>query len=289
MSTLALGLILVSAVTHATWNLFAKRAATGLLFTFLIAVVAALFYAPITLGVLIWQQDTIHVIDLGFLGVSTLLQLLYFFLLNRGYHIGDLSLVYPLARGSGPLFAVTASILFLGERPSSVALFGVGLIAVGVLVLTGGMRILRGDGGKNQRTAVIYALLLGVTIASYTVWDKVAVSRRGISPLLVNWSVNVGLLLVLLPYALRQWAAVRATWQQYWREALVVGILNPFAYLLVLIAMIFTPVSYVAPAREISILVGVFMGSRVLAEGDFQRRLIGASIMTLGVVALALG
>lgn len=289
MSTLALGLILISAFTHATWNLFAKRAATGLLFTFLIAVVAALFYAPITLGVLIWQQRPLHLIDLGFLGVSTLLQLLYFFLLNRGYHSGDLSLVYPLARGSGPLFAVTASILFLGERPSPVALFGVGLIAVGVLVLTGGVRILRGDKGKSQRTAIIYALLLGVTIASYTVWDKVAVSRRGISPLLVNWSVNVGLLVMLLPYALHNWTLVRTTWQRYRREALVVGILNPFAYLLVLIAMIFTPVSYVAPAREISILVGVFMGSRVLAEGDFQRRLIGASIMTLGVVALALG
>jgi len=286
MSTLALGLILVSAVTHATWNLFAKRAATGLLFTFLIAVVATLFYAPITLGVLIWQQRPIHLVDFGFLGVSTLLQLVYFFLLNRGYHVGDLSLVYPLARGSGPLFAVTASILFLGEQPSPLALGGVGLIAIGVLVLTGGVRSLRGE---SQRTAVIYALLLGLTIASYTVWDKVAVSRRGISPLLVNWSVNVGLLLVLLPYALRQWTAVRALWHQYRREALVVGILNPFAYLLVLIAMIFTPVSYVAPAREISILVGVFMGSRVLAEGDFQRRLLGASIMTLGVVALALG
>lgn len=289
MSTLALGLVLFSALIHATWNLFAKRAATGLLFTFLIAVVAAIFYAPLTLGVLIWQQASIRPLDLVFLGVSTLLQLIYFFLLNRGYHVGDLSLVYPLARGSGPLFAVTASILLLGEQPSGVALFGVGLIAVGVLVLTGGLRLLRNDGGQGQRKAVLYALLLGLTIASYTVWDKVAVSRRAISPLLINWSVNIGLLLVLLPYALGQWPAVRALWQKHRKEALIVGILNPFAYLLILIAMSFTPVSYVAPAREISILVGVLMGSRLLAEGEFGRRLAGAGIMTLGVIALALG
>ena len=95
--------------------------------------------------------------------------------------------------------------------------------------------------------------------------------------------------MVLLPYALGQWPAVRALWQKHRKEALIVGILNPFAYLLILIAMSFTPVSYVAPAREISILVGVLMGSRLLAEGEFGRRLVGAGIMTLGVIALALG
>ena len=83
--------------------------------------------------------------------------------------------------------------------------------------------------------------------------------------------------------------AVRAEWQAHRREALVVAVLSPLAYILVLTALVFTPVSYVAPAREIGILIGVIFGARLLAEGHARRRLLAAGAMVLGIVALALG
>ena len=286
MTGWALTLILAAAVIHATWNLINKQAAGHGTFTWIVALLSALFYAPATIAVIeIWQLK-FTIVEIGMIAGSAALHTGYFFLLNQGYRVGDLSLVYPLARGTGPLLATVAAMVFLGERPSAMALAGAFSIIAGVMVLTGNLARL---GRQGQRAAIGYALITGIFIAAYTVWDKQAVSRFAIMPLVLDWGANVGRAILLTPFAIRYSEEAVIEWRDHKWEAVAVAILIPLAYILVLTAMRFTPVSYVAPAREISILIGTAMGARLLAEGDGPRRLAAAGAMVLGIVALAVG
>ncbi len=282
----ALVLILVAAVIHATWNLLNKQASGHPTFTWLVAVLSAAFYAPATIAIIeIWQLK-IGFVEVGMMAGSAALHTAYFVLLNQGYRAGDLSLVYPLARGTGPLLSTIAAIIFLGERPSPIALMGVLLIIGGVLILTGNLARLRQG---ETRAAAGYALITGLFIAAYTLWDKQAVSLFAIAPIVLDWGANVGRSLLLTPYALKYSDDAVHEWREHKFEAIAIAILIPLSYILVLTAMQFTPVSYVAPAREISILIGTAMGARLLAEGDAPRRLGAAGAMVLGMVALAIG
>jgi drug/metabolite transporter (DMT)-like permease len=281
----ALILILAAAFVHASWNLLNKRASGHVTFTWLVAVLSAIFYTPVAVAVIFLTRLEIGVVELGLMAGSAALHSAYFILLNQGYRIGDLSLVYPLARGTGPLLSTIAAILLLGERPSALALAGALLIICGVVVITGSPKSLRG----SVKTAVLYAAVTGLFIAAYTLWDKQAVSRFAVPPLILDWGSNLGRTIFLTSLPARYPRETRVEWREHRFEAIGVAVLAPLSYILVLTAMQFTPVSYVAPAREISILIGTAMGTRLLAEGDGPRRLIAASAMVLGVVALAVG
>jgi drug/metabolite transporter (DMT)-like permease len=250
-----------------------------------VAVLSAIFYTPVAVAVIFLTRLEIGVVELGLMAGSAALHSAYFILLNQGYRIGDLSLVYPLARGTGPLLSTIAAILLLGERPSALAVAGALLIICGVVVITGSPKSLRG----SVKTAVLYAAVTGLFIAAYTLWDKQAVSRFAVPPLILDWGSNLGRTIFLTSLPARYPRETRVEWREHRFEAIGVAVLAPLSYILVLTAMQFTPVSYVAPAREISILIGTAMGTRLLAEGDGPRRLIAASAMVLGVVALAVG
>jgi drug/metabolite transporter (DMT)-like permease len=282
----ALTLILAAAFIHATWNLLNKKASGHATFTWLVAVLSAVFYTPVAVAAVILWQWPIGWIEIGLMAGSAALHTGYFVLLNEGYRAGDLSLVYPLARGTGPLLSTIAAILFLGERPSAIALVGGLMIVAGVIVLSVSPQRLGQAGAKK---AVAYALVTGTFIAAYTLWDKQAVSRFAMSPILLDWGANLGRSMFLTPFALRHWDRTINEWRIHRSEAVGIALLVPLSYILVLTAMQFTPVSYVAPAREISILIGTMMGTRWLAEGDAYRRLLGAGAMMAGVIGLAVG
>ena len=286
MSLEALALILTAAVIHATWNMLNKQASGQVTFTWLVAVLSAAFYAPVTITIIeIWQLK-IGASEFGVMAGSAALHTAYFVLLNQGYRAGDLSLVYPLARGTGPLLSSIAAIVILGERPSLVAGIGALLIIGGVLMLIGNpAQLSRSD----SRSAVGYALTTGLFIAAYTLWDKQAVTHYAIAPLVLDWGANIGRSILLTPFAFIYSDQAIDEWREHKWEAIAMAVLIPFSYILVLTAMRFTPVSYVAPAREISILIGTAMGARLLAEGRAARRLGAACAMVSGVVALALG
>ena len=287
MTAFALGLVLAAATFHATWNLLAKRAGDGgAVFVWLFGFLAMLIYAPLAVVVVLLERPYFGPEALVFMFGSGVLHLGYFVFLQRGYAIGDLSLVYPLARGTGPLLATAAAIILLGERPGTVALLGIALITIGVFMLTmepGNAR--KAGWGKS----VVYGLLTGAFIAAYTIWDKHAVSALLIPPLLQSWVTTLVTSGLLTPLAVRHRGKVLAIWREHKIEAFGVAVLSPLSYILVLTALVFTPVSYVAPAREISILIGAAMGASLLAEGDVLRRLIAATVMVLGFAALALG
>ena len=126
-------------------------------------------------------------------------------------------------------------------------------------------------------------------IAAYTLWDKVAVSTILIPPLLQDWGTNLGRTLLMVPLAARNSGKIRHAWNNFRKEVIMVAIMGPLSYIMILSAMAFTPVSYVAPSREISILIAALMGSHVLAEGNLGRRMLAATAMVIGVIALAVG
>ncbi|HET7035668.1 MAG TPA: hypothetical protein VFI42_08310 [Thermomicrobiaceae bacterium] len=288
MTLLALALLVAAAFMHATWNLLAKRVGGGPPFVWLFATCSTLIYAPLVLLVLVVQQPRLGPAQFLFMGGSAVLHLSYFLTLQQGYRVGDLSLVYPLARGTGPTLATIGAIVILGERPGPIPLAGAALVVVSVFLITGGFAALR-QSSAAARPAIALGLLTGLFISSYSLWDKHAVSALAVPPLLLDWSTSLFRTVTLFPVARRRWCDVQRIWGTYRLETLGIGVLSTLAYLLVLFALSFTPVSRIAPAREMSILVGTFFGARILSEGQARRRLASASLMVAGVIALALG
>lgn len=286
MTAAALGLVLAGAFVHALWNLIAKRVQAGAAFVCLFSLVAVCVYFPLAVAIVLWQHPHIGPVQLIFIGGTAVLHTGYFLALQQGYRLGDLSLVYPLARGTGPMLTTAAAMAFFGERPGPIALAGTALIGGGIVLLTTGPNAWR---RPNARQAAAYALFTGLFIAGYSLWDKRAVTTYAIPPVVLDWGDNVGRAAILAPVALARRAGLPDVWRRYRREIILVGTLSPMPYILVLSAMVFTPVSYVAPAREISILVGAIMGTRLLAEGDAGRRLVAAGAMVAGLAALAVG
>ncbi|AGA28749.1 DMT family transporter [Singulisphaera acidiphila] len=285
MTLTALGLILAAAVLHALWNLLAKQAGGGVILVWLYGMTSAVLLTPLAVALAVLDCPELDTTGLSYTLASVLIHVAYYVVLQRGYKLGDLSLVYPLARGTGPVLSTVAAIFLLGERPTALALLGAILIALSVFALASPSRTATAD----TKQAVAMGLLTGLLIAAYTICDKQAVSRYGVPPLIQQWGTSVGLAAVLAPLAIRRRAEVRHCWTHHWRAVLAIGLLVPTAYILVLAAMRFTPVSYIAPAREVSILIATLMGTHLLSERQSVTRIAAAATMVLGLAALALG
>jgi drug/metabolite transporter (DMT)-like permease len=293
MTLFALALVLTAGLFHAIWNFLAKRVGGGgASFVWLYTALSALLYAPVAAaGVFILGDTRMGAVGLLFVVGTAVLHTGYFLSLQKGYAVGDLSVVYPLARGTGPMLASAAAVALFGERPGPVAVLGILLIGAGVIMLTwepGGDGA-RGTATNNRRAGVAYGLLTGAFIAAYTLWDKQAVSGLALSPILYYWAALSVQAALLSPVALRRRDEVRAAWLAHRPEVLGVAVLSPLSYLLVLTALVFAPVSHVAPAREVGILIGTAMGGGLLGESGAPRRLVAAGAIVAGVVALALG
>jgi drug/metabolite transporter (DMT)-like permease len=286
MSLDVLALVVGAAFAHAGWNLLSKPALGGAAFVWLCAVAGTVLYLPVLGVALVDDPGPLGWTAVGLMAGSGMLHALYFVLLQRGYAVGDLSVVYPLARGTGPLLSATAAIAFLGERPSAVGIAGAALIVATVFSM-----IRRSDepGSAGSGQATVFALLTGAAIASYTLWDKHAVDAAALSPIVYYWGTNLVNAALLTPIALRQRDGLRQAWSSSRLRAAGVGLLSPLAYVLILYALARAPVSYVAPARESSIVVGTLLGALVLHEKDMGRRLVAAAAILVGVVVLTVG
>jgi uncharacterized membrane protein len=288
VTAFALGLVLLAAFIHAGWNFLLKKSGGGTGLITVASIVSLALYAPVV-GVAMWLSAyrfaPLHlVLMLG----SGLIHTTYFLLLDRAYRSGgDLSIVYPLARSTGPLLTIVVAIALLGERPSTTAIGGAILIGASAMMLTGNPLKWH---KSEARHAVGFALLTGCTIATYTIWDKASVATWLIPPLLYDWGTNAFRICVLVPLARRRTpGAMAMAWRERRKTALALALLMPLSYILVLTAMVFTPVSLVAPAREVSILFAALMGAHFLGEGDVTRRAVAAIGMVLGISGLALG
>lgn len=288
MSWPALILILIAACTHATWNYAAKRSGGGLPFVWVSSTFALALYLVGGVAYWLWRQPALPAGIAWIILGSGVLKTAYALLLQRAYRSGEFSLVYPLTRGTAPVLATLGAIVFFGERPTPLALAGGGMIVACVFYLSGGTRIFHTD-RAHLREGIFYGLACAACVGIYTVWDQRAVSHRALPPILYDGGTQVVLFSILTPFAWRRRDEVAAMWRDHRGKAAAVGLLSPVAYVLILTAMSFTPVSYVAPAREISIVIGAFFGARLLKESDGHRRTVAALGVTAGILALALG
>jgi drug/metabolite transporter (DMT)-like permease len=279
-------LIAAGAVAHAAWNLVAKRASlSGPAFVWLTSIGAAVVTAPLAIVLTVLDPPPLGPFLLA-IAVSGVIHTGYFLALQAGYRAGDVGVVYPLARGTGPLLAVILAIVLFGERPGPLGLAGAGAIILGVVVIgLAGRR-----GGGIGRAGVVWGLLTGVAIAAYTLWDANAVQAWALAPVLLSGGTMLVEAGLLAPVVLRSRASradVLDVLRRHRWDIVAVSVLSPLAYILVLQALQLAPVSIVAPGRESSVVLVGLAGWLIFKEPHPARRLIGAAVVLAGVALLA--
>ncbi len=293
MSLQALALVLTAALLHALWNIAAKHAGGDHRFALISALLVLLLWAPAGLWVGWNVVPQWGWAEWGIVLASAVVHLVYFNTLLRGYRASDLTVVYPMARGSGPLLSSIGAVLLLGEHLGPLGVAGVAGVTFGVFLVAGGPGLWAKAHDPAQRSRVraglAYGAATGALIAGYTLIDGYAVKVMLLSPIVIDYFGNVFRVPFLLPAALRDPAGFKRAWWTQWRHAAVVAVLGPLGYVLVLYAMQTAPLSHVAPAREVSMLFAALIGGRLLGEGDRGWRLAGAACIAGGVASLALG
>jgi len=253
------------------------------------SVAATVLYLP--LGIYMGTIESIPPQGWPFVVATAVIHALYFILLGRGYEHGDLGLVYPIARGTGPLLVPALAVPLLGEEVSGLGAAGIGLIVVGIVSLSAGgftPRAFKTLSEAVRHPAARYALATGVTIALYSVNDKVGV--KWVHPALYAYVFFVGSVLLAAPYFLRvgRRASTLASWRANRRSIVLAGLLAPATYVTALLAFRLGPVSYLAPMRELSIVVAALLGMVVLGEPRSYSRLASVSLTAVGVVVVGI-
>ena len=288
MSLLPLALVILAAFIHATWNLLAKRAAAaGPAFVFAFNIVACVAYLPWVGWVLVHNVHVWSLPVVGCLVLSAILHLAYSLCLQRGYQVADLSVVYPIARGTGPLLSSIGAFILLRETPSTQGILGLLAVVAGIVFIStqGDLSAFRKPRGLD---GVRWGAVTGSLIAGYTVVDGYGVKVLGIYPVVLDWFSNFVCFFMLAPIVLSNPARAREKMKGHWWLAVGVGLLAPLSYILVLSAIeMGAPLSLVAPAREMSMMVGAMFGMLILGERVNGWRLTGCAILILGVVLLS--
>ncbi len=294
-------LLLGAALAHAAWNIALKVAgARGAGFLAATLLVGVLAFAPVGAPALVRSMPSdggALALAAALVGGSAALQVGYFLLLQRAYRSADVGVVYPVARGTGPLLSIIGAMLLLGERPGPIVLLGGLLVVTGVVVI--GLASARGapraaDSGGGAAAAarrwrgIRFGAAVGVVIAAYSLWDAAAVTRADLDPVGYYWASMVVQLAVFSVLAARQPVALADARAHPW-AVLVVGILSPLAYVAVLAAYQLAPVALVAPAREASVVLIALAGWLIFREPHPGRRLIGSAVVLAGIALLALG
>ena len=277
MNLTALLLVMLSAVSHASWNLVIKSSGDKYAFTWWMLAGGFL----LTLPALFLLPVRFTPASVALLGASIVGEGLYLLTLSASYQRLDYTVVYPVARGSAPVFIAVGAAVLLGERVSAAGVAGILLVSLGVLSLQGP------DLLRAQTKHLSLPLACGACVAAFSLANKAAV--RYFSPLALVCLVFGGAALLLWPYVVwvRRADLVGQFRRQRWR-ILVVALLSPAGYAVVLAAMRLAPVSYVGAARESSIIFAALLGWLVLREGFGLRRLLAASVIFLGVLCLVL-
>jgi drug/metabolite transporter (DMT)-like permease len=288
MTGVAFTLVLASAFAHATWNFLLKRSEYKV--AFLWALFSFSFVVFMLPAAVFAYTDGLGWRGLLFGVVSALLHGAYGLALARGYQIGDLSVVYPIARGMAPALIPIIAVVLFDEAVSGWGWLGIAFVVTGILVVQFQSlhprdlaRPLRNMGGR----AAAVALLTGALITTYTLWDKEALVH--LAPVTLNQFSMSGYVLLLPFLVFRQQAlSVRTEWRERRVSIIAAGILAPLGYLLVLIALTTSKVSYVAPAREVGIVIGALLGVVMLHEGYGRTRIVGSVLIVAGAMTLGL-
>lgn len=288
MDGLALSIVLVSALLHASWNYLTKKSERKRAFIWWALLMGIFLFFP--LFVFSWPQATIGLTGWNCIIASSFLHACYFWFLGGAYERGDLSLVYPLSRGSAPLFVPLAAVGLMHEQLAPLGITGIALVVSGIYTVH-----LQSFSGRSllqplwalRGGASLWALFTGAAIVSYTLVDKVGVET--VDPPVYIYLMLVGTWLLLSPYILlreRPW--LRKEWRKHKGSIIIVGFLSFFTYLMILFAMQMSQVSYVVAVREVSIVFSALFGIIWLGEKHAPHKLMGALLITFGVILIGL-
>ncbi|PWC12399.1 multidrug DMT transporter permease [Brenneria roseae subsp. americana] len=287
MSFLTFALVVLAALIHAIWNLLAKRAASaGAAFVFAYSGIACICYAPWVVWLFVtstlrWDPFVIVCVVL-----SGGVHLAYSLFLQRGYLVADLSVIYPVARGSAPMLSTIGAFLLFGEQPTISGVAGLGAIVAGIVLISSQGSFVRFRQPAAQ-AGIRWGTATGGMIAGYTVVDAYGVKMLGIHPVILDWCSQTVRFVMLLPWLTTHRHEVLKLMRGKWMIAIAVGILSPLSYILVLVALqMGAPLSVVAPAREMSMMVGVLLGMFILREPVGIWRLAGCLVLVAGVMLL---
>jgi drug/metabolite transporter (DMT)-like permease len=288
MTGIALAIVLAAAFLHACWNYLAKKSRNKIVFIWWFLLAALVIYLPML--IYFWPQTIISRAGWLCIAATGVLHFMYFWFLGGAYERGDLSLVYPLSRGSGPLLVPLLAILFINEQLSALGAFGITLIIAGIYTIH--LRSFSLDGFLEpfraaRGSASVWALLTGGTIAAYSLVDKVGVS-------LVHPPVYIYLMLAitwlfLSPLVLtKNREDLTLEWKTNRNTIFIVGFLVLGTYMLVLFALQMAKVSYVVAVREVSIIISITLGIRGLGEKHGLQKMIGAIFLASGVTCIGM-
>lgn len=279
-------IVLVAAVTHAVWNLASKyKRGDTLLFVCAYTYLSALLYVPISIAFVANGQQVLDWRLAVGAAVSAVLHTAYSLTLQAGYDRAELGVVYPVARGTGPVLTMIFAILLLGEQLTAVAVLGALLVVAGILIVIGNPF---SSGSRRPLQGMLWGAATGATIASYTLWDSYSVTSLHLAP--VSYYAGTLLLqsLILAPNVLRRRHRIRSAIRTDAMPILIVAVFSPLAYILVLTAMQSAPVALVAPLRESSIVVGALLACWLFREDHLGRRIAGAVVVLAGIAAISL-
>jgi drug/metabolite transporter (DMT)-like permease len=285
-------LILGSACIHVVAHVALKRSTNRAAFVWWMMLWGSLLFAPLVFTA--WPA--LPPLVLGVMLLSAGFEALYFASIARAYQTGDLSIIYPLARGTAPVLLLTWAVLFLREQPTLAGAAGIALIAAGLYLINlpragAWVEPLRALGRAGPR----WALTGGLCISLYTVLDRYALGELGPTaatwPLLYTYLITVLALLLLTPWTLRAVGAagLRREWRASRLATVVSGFTNLAAYAVVLTAIRNgTPASYAGAVREISVVLGAALGVLLLKEAGTHMRVVGSACVAGGVALIAL-
>lgn len=276
MSAWILMLPLLAAMLHATWNALLKTAADRMVTLGFIA-----FVNGVAGLILLMVFDPPNPASWGFLALSTLVKYAYYVLVYFAYRYGDLSLVYPLARGSAPLVVALGAALFAGEYLSGPAQVGILIACLGISSLA------IGSLGKLQGSPlpIVLAVGTGLTIAIYTICDGLGV-RVSDSPFgFIGWMYVLEVPIVLTVLWLRR-RDLTVSIGSHWQYGLVAGICGAAGYSLVVYSTLFVPLSIVSALRETSVIMVALIGTVLLGERPWQDRVAASSLVAGGVALM---
>jgi drug/metabolite transporter (DMT)-like permease len=284
MPTLAIVLLLTSAFMHALWNLILKQSEVK--------------YVAMNWQVLL--SGAAAIVAIFFLGLpprsmwlfaiaSTILEVLYFLLLMYAYTDHDFSLIYPVARGAAPALVVIWAALFLREIPTTIGLFGILLIVLG-LVIIGATSVLQNHENKPHLKGIVLALGVAFIISVYTIVDGTAVKQHPDSALPYALSMFALVPFLTTPVVVRRfgWVAFAQAWREQSLRLILGGILGVVAYTTALFAYSFAPLNYSEAIREVGVVIGAFLGWRFLKEKMGGYRLLGALVIFVGILLIAI-
>jgi drug/metabolite transporter (DMT)-like permease len=288
MTALALLLIIMSALMHASWNYLTKGRGDQITFLWATGIVGSVTLLPLLLWVVADGHPWSGRVWLGFV-VGAVIRATYFLTLGAAYSRGDLSLVYPVARGIAPVLVPVMATAILGERLSAGGALGVVVVALGVYIVH--LPAFTAPGLVAPLTHLRaaptrWAAVTGVLTTTYSLVDKWNVSAGAPPFAYAYFTIPVAALLLTPVILHRPGRSLAVCREGGWRIP-AVALLMISAYLLVLVALQSTQVSYVAAARELGIVFGTILGSVVLHEGATPQRVAGAAFIVAGVAMLS--